>query len=185
MRNISNSKTSLFVDNFNEWFVGFTDGEGNFNITYLKERNSFNFQFRITLHIDDIAVLYFIQKTLNVGNVYIENTKSSAVFSISNISHFKEIIFPIFDQFNLNSVKYLNYLAFKEILYLYNSKTHLSNNGLNKMLSIRSSMNSFRTNFTMPIDQKINVTSSWLIGFIEAEGCFMITNRFQPNFTLA
>ena len=47
---------------FLEWFVGFTDAEGNFNIkiTGLSE-NTFNaqFTFQIGLHKDDEPVLYY------------------------------------------------------------------------------------------------------------------------------
>ena len=52
---------------FLEWFVGFTDGEGNFHIrlTDFKDTNYkyAQFTFQINLHKDEIKVLEYIKNT--------------------------------------------------------------------------------------------------------------------------
>lgn len=58
---------------FLEWFVGFTDGEGNFNIK-LTDFNHNNFKyvqftFQIGLHKDDITVLEYIMNNLKCGHI--------------------------------------------------------------------------------------------------------------------
>ena len=63
---------------FVEWFVGFTDGEGNFNIklTDLTD-NTFKyvqFTFQIGLHKDDIKVLEYIKNTWNIPKNILEHT---------------------------------------------------------------------------------------------------------------
>lgn len=73
------SKIKTEID-FEKWLSGFTDAEGNFNISLRKKeiddkngRNeivSFSFAsltYQIGLHIDDLNVLKFIQKKLNCG----------------------------------------------------------------------------------------------------------------------
>jgi hypothetical protein len=53
------------------WFAGFTDGEGSFNLNLSKYKNkqglikkNIKFIFRIRLHIEDVDVLYRIQKKI-------------------------------------------------------------------------------------------------------------------------
>lgn len=54
-------------EQFSQWFSGFVDGEGNFQVLF--DRYYLRLMFRIRLHIDDIAVLYTIQSFLGVGIV--------------------------------------------------------------------------------------------------------------------
>ena len=48
---------------FYEWFCGFVD-EGSFRIKKdsRRDKTPYSFEFRINLHLDDISVLYYIQK---------------------------------------------------------------------------------------------------------------------------
>jgi LAGLIDADG endonuclease len=69
---ISNKKLISLSDIFIRWLIGFTDAEGNFNISLkgLKgnQYNSLMLTYQITLHIDHLYVLEFIKSTLNCGN---------------------------------------------------------------------------------------------------------------------
>jgi hypothetical protein len=60
----------------------------------------------------------------------------------------------------LNTKKYLNYLAFKEAFVLYfNSKSELSlTEKFNKIKELKNSMNSKRTNYTLPDAHQILIT---------------------------
>ena len=71
----------------------------------------------------------------------------------------------------LNITKYLNYLAFKEGLFLYfnrNKNLSLTEKSLlfDKIRALKNSMNTLRTNFVLPDDQKIIITPYWLLGFM-------------------
>ena len=51
---------------------------------------------------------------------------------------------------------------------------------------IKSEMNNNRTDFTYPADHKIQITGSWLLGFVEAEGSFhLYRDTLTPAFTIA
>lgn len=56
-----NNKTFYLHKNFLQWFAGFVDAEGNFNISLLNFKgnryNSHILTLQITLHIDDINIL--------------------------------------------------------------------------------------------------------------------------------
>ena len=53
---------------FCEWFCGITDAEGCFRIEHIRG-NTFQFIFKIWLHIDDIDMLYYIKDRLGIGRV--------------------------------------------------------------------------------------------------------------------
>jgi len=48
-----------------------------------------------------------------------------------------------FDHFNLLSSKHINYVKWRNVYRLIQEKKHLTKNGINKILKIKSSMNSF------------------------------------------
>lgn len=52
------------LNNFYEWFTGFTDAEVNF---YIHIGTICAFRFQMNLHKDDINVLHYIQKSLFLG----------------------------------------------------------------------------------------------------------------------
>ena len=71
----SNKKKFINLDkNFIDWLVGFTDAEGNFNISLKGLQgniyNSLNLTYQITLHINDLSVLEYIRNRLNCGYIY-------------------------------------------------------------------------------------------------------------------
>ena len=73
-------KKKIYINKkFLEWLVGFTDAEGNFNISLRNfKNNSYNslvLTFQIGLHIDDLEVLKFIQKNLQCGKISISGNK--------------------------------------------------------------------------------------------------------------
>lgn len=57
----------MSAQEFKEWFVGFCDGESNFNVYIRKDKQYvIQFMFKIELHIDDIQVIYFLKERLVV-----------------------------------------------------------------------------------------------------------------------
>jgi len=176
---------------FYQWFVGFCDGESNFSV-YLRNSKKVNFLFRIELHIDDIQVLNIIRERLGCGVVTQSKTKNSAYLIISGTNDIINILFPIFEEFPLNTTKYLDYLVFKKVLELYKNKVHLTETGMKIIGNLLSGYNKNRTNFIMPAEHQINITPYWFLGFCEAEGSFSIGKsesnnkmKFYSQFTIA
>lgn len=164
-------------EQFIEWFVGLCEAESNFLIRKRKNQDEvvgFEFVFRIALHIDDSKVLEFIKKTLNCGRLSID--RDTCVFTISKISDIETILFPIFESFSLNSVKYLDYLAFKKAFLLYTNRIKNVKNLklINNILNIIENMNSKRQNYDLPKDHVIKITANYLIGYLEGDGTFYL-----------
>lgn len=139
------------MDKFNQWFVGFSDGESNFSIApgYNGDKiQKFSFRFAIALHIDDKNALVHIRNLLAVGNIN-ESTKECK-FVVSDKKGMIKLI-SIFDKYNLNTTKYLDYMDFKEAFNLYHSRNGVLTEELkDKIVKLKSGMNSKRTNFNMP-----------------------------------
>jgi len=112
------------------------------------------------LHIDDINTLIYIKSKLNLGNkiaVYGNSCKFTVI-------HRKDIniLISIFDKYNLNTTKYLDYLDFKKAFHLYYACAE--KNSLNKrtlidqLFKLKTGMNKTRVNFNFPEDYKIVVS---------------------------
>ena len=187
--NNTNKKCKL-KNEFIEWFVGFTDAEGNFTIS-LDNRykiTKFNFRFMIGLHIDDKPLLEFIKKNLGVGYIHDNKDKTASYFIITNPYDLEFILFPILDSFTLNTTKYLDYLSGKKkkeaFLIKKSNKSNKNTKYIEDILNIKNNMNNKRSNFILP-DNHIKITPYWLLGLIEGEGSFYLRrNSLTPTFSL-
>jgi len=136
------------------------------------------------LHKDDINVLEYIKNTLGIGKVNVNNNK--CVFTITNTEGIYQLI-SIFDHFPLNSSKYLDFVNFKKAFELYLEKDNsLSKKELaDRIIELKNSMNTKRTNTILPKEHKITITKNWLLGFIEGDGSFFISRTdIEPVFSL-
>jgi hypothetical protein len=71
--------------------------------------------FKIALHKDDEEVLRYISAKLGVGGVRLY--KNECIFSVTDKKGILLLI-SIFDKYNLNTSKYLDYLDFKQAFFL-------------------------------------------------------------------
>lgn len=172
---------------FHLWFVGFSDAESNFSIVPKQDINGkvnrFTFVFSIGLHKDDVEALEYIQSKLNIGIV--RTYENECKFIVTKREDISKLIF-LFDSYNLNTSKYLDYLDFKKAFNIYNNRERfLTEELINKVLELKDSMNTKRKKFNMANDHKIVITKSWLLGLIEGEGSFQLwRNDFLSAFSL-
>lgn len=101
------------LNNFYEWFTGFTDAEGNF---YIHIGTICAFRFQMNLHKDDINVLHYIQKSRGFGEV-----RSYKNFSSYTVTKLKDIaqLLEIYSHYPLKGSKWLNYQDFSKAYALY------------------------------------------------------------------
>lgn len=155
---------------FYEWLRGLTDAEGCFNFVNPKGQ-TYQFTFKILLHIDDIDTLHYIRDKLGIGSV--KNYGYIAHYSVTKQKDI-EIILKIFTDYPLISTKLLNFIEFKRAFELYTSCKNKTEDLSLEMEKIKSKMNRGRTDFQLPERHHPLVTSSWLLGFVEGEGSFFI-----------
>ena len=144
---------------FIEWFRGFTEGDGSFVISQGK------CVFSIHLHKVDLPLLYEIKSQLNMGNVYSYARSDSVHFQVKD-KHSIGILISIF----------------KGKLFLTKRKLQFTkwvNNFSNKYTDFSLSDMSGMA-LSLPLDVNLGefkptAHDNWLVGFIEAEGSFMVT----------
>nr|AZL93780.1 LAGLIDADG homing endonuclease [Endoconidiophora resinifera] len=111
---------------FYTWFVGFSEAESSFSIVPKQDNkgdvNRFSFMFAIGLHLDDIEALNYIQSKLNFGVVRL--LKDECKLVVTKKEDIEKLIL-IFDRFNLNTTKHLDYLDFKKAFNLYFSRENV------------------------------------------------------------
>jgi len=110
-------------NNFLQWFVGFTDAEWTFLIR-TKNNSEIHFIFKITLHIDDSAVLFLIKDKLGIGTVSLRG--NTCTFSVHSFQLIVEVLLPIFDKYSLITHKQLDYREWR-LAVLLKKKSIVSN----------------------------------------------------------
>nr|ABI15906.1 putative LAGLIDADG endonuclease/maturase [Ophiostoma novo-ulmi subsp. americana]ABI15911.1 putative LAGLIDADG endonuclease/maturase [Ophiostoma novo-ulmi subsp. americana] len=173
---------------FLEWFVGFTDAEGCFHIkkkTMSNGNTRYYFEFVIKLHIDNVALLKYIQEFLGIGRIAIRTNSNTCSFEVGSEKDLR-ILIDIFDNIELMGNKYLDFLSFKKAFFLYFDRSSLVTESLIESIeAIRSNHNIKRTDYTIPVDFKCVITDYKLLGLFEGDGSFVIQKQgLSPKFEI-
>jgi hypothetical protein len=132
------------------WLTGFVDGEGFFYVKSLKNKrysSGFNVTmvFSISQHVRDEALLTKFIDYLGCGRIERASTRPDIVnFSVSKFSNIKEKVIPFFQSCSLHGIKHMDYLDFVKVAKIVEVKGHLTPEGINKINSLKSGMNSSR-----------------------------------------
>jgi len=166
VRSMSTSKASQRLhagDLRYAYLVGLFEGDGYFSIT--KKGKYLTYEVGIELSIRDVQLIYKIKDLLGVGIVSFRkrNNIEMVALRIRNKDHLKDFIIPIFDKYPMFSNKQYDYLRFRDallsdIIKYEDLPKYRGTESLNTVESIISS-------YYFP---------AWLVGFIEAEGCFSV-----------
>lgn len=172
-------------DWFEQWLVGFTDGDGSFSV--LRQGDKWSLTFKISQNTYNLRALHYIKKELGAGSIFVESKNDMAHFRIRDLKVINERIFPIFDKYPLLTTKYFNYNIFKEAYRILDNKdlTKLEKSNLLENLLLTKPSNSYISpiwdNVSKPLidanEAKKIISKAWLIGFIEAEGSFYLVSK--------
>lgn len=140
------------------YLVGLIEGDGWFIIS--KNNKWAQYEMGIELHERDVKLLYKLKRMLGVGVVKRKGCKY--VYRIRKKSHLREIVIPIFEEYPMLSKKNNKYMKFKE---------NLMNNVIyyEDMIPERGMIEKSREEVL-----RAPYLGNWLVGFIEAEGCFSV-----------
>jgi len=136
---------NLPVSKLNSWFVtGFADAEACFSISITPDARlnlkwGVSPAFIIRLHIKDFEILAKIKNTLEVGKIR-KNGKESVVYIVESFKEL-QVIIDHFDKYPLITNKISDYLLFKQCFEIIKKGEHLSEKGLLKIISLKSSLN--------------------------------------------
>lgn len=114
-------------------------------------KNSYQFIFKIELHLTDKKALDYIYSNLKIEKINVNLKTPSAIFKITRQTELL-VIFAIFSHFPLNTTKSLYFLSFKQAFTLYTENTsRVARENIHPLLQrVKSSMNTQRINFNMP-----------------------------------
>ena len=176
-KNYNNSRS------FEQWLVGFTDGDGNFSIT--NQGDKWGLSFKLTQSRYNLRILNYIKKELGVGSITKDGTKGQ--YFLRDRKLIESILIPIFDRYPLLTTKYFDYIKFKKALFILKDVDLNKQDKNLKLIKIKNSkvdlnyLSPAWKNAILPltsVNSLNNVMSkSWLVGFIEAEGSFYLTNK--------
>lgn len=155
-------------DKFISFLVGFIDGDGYIGINKTG-KNYVKISLAISIHLDDLSLLKYIQSVLKIGTIYTDFDKRSPMCRlVFNRSELQLVLFPLLKHHNI-------YFLTKNRRYQYNlaMEVFLQNikyyNDLPKHSDIYNDL---------PIESKdylnLKFFNDWVVGFVEAEGSFLI-----------
>jgi len=179
-----------------DWCVGFMDGDGCIRFFHRQSKSGkiyWCFSLEISQSSYNQRALKFIQKTLNIGNIYFSNKKENALkYQILKKEDFLTTIFPLFEQFPLLTRKHYDFVYFKKAFEI-DQKQDMSYEEKNKLLFQLFEEKEKIKNLeqpALPFLLNLNKTKvfkeirkGWIAGFTEAEGCFYIEKRYNTEFS--
>ena len=124
--------------------------------------------FELTLNKKDLKILQALKSTLSVGNIYYRSKDNTYRWKVSGIDEIINVIIPHLDAYPLFTQKRVDFIVFKEIVYLIKEKQHIKdiskivklkaclNRGLNDKLKGEFPHYSFSSKVTQYRDNNIN-----------------------------
>jgi len=132
------------------YLAGFTDGEGNFNVSFRKcnsiQREDFKIPWKISLCFNisqkDPVILSQFKKHLKCGTIRKRKHDGVYYYEVNNFSAIQTNVIPFFHRFGfLSAKKKRDFSKFQKIAKLIENKDHLTVDGIKEILKIRKEMN--------------------------------------------
>lgn len=135
------------------WLAGFVSGEGCFFIKVCKSKThklgqSVALNFLIIQDQIDSELLESFTQILGCGNYSVWEKTGVGTFTVTGFNNILEKVIPFFEEYPILGVKAKDFEDFKEASVLIRSKGHLTQEGLAKILLIKSRMNTKREGAT-------------------------------------
>ena len=171
-----------------EWLSGFSEAESMF---YISTKGALS--FKIKLHWDDRQTLEYIKNLLSelanreIGVIVDSKDQHESYYIIAKFKDIQEILIPIFSKYYFTTSKFLDFQDLQAAAEIrktsFMEKRKLNEDELNKILKIKSGMNNQRMQFNINDLPKRSLTSYRLLGFVEGDGTFCISNMV-PTFAI-
>lgn len=146
------SKNVLSADNQQErlktvgWMIGFTDGEGCFSISIFRNRTTkIGWQvmpeFVVTQGAKSLEALEKMQKFFKCGKIFINRRYDNHHehlyrYCVRNIKDLREKIIPFFEENQLKTAKQDDFIRFKLVTKLMETKIHWTLEGVESIRKI-------------------------------------------------
>lgn len=131
-----------------DWISGFFSGEGCFYINIYKSKThkvgyDIITQIILNQHSRDKLLINKLIDILGCGNIY-THSKDVVIIVIYNFKNINEKMIPLFNQYKIRGVKYLDFEDFCKATEIVKRRDHLKIEGLEQIKLIKSRMNKAR-----------------------------------------
>lgn len=126
------------------YLAGFTDGEGSFNTSF-RSRKDYKISWKVSLCFNisqrDKVILSLFKRYLKCGTMR-QRKDGVWYYEVNNLNAILENVIPFFNKFGfLSAKKKRDFAKFKKIAFLMKEGKHLSLEGIEEILKIRTEMN--------------------------------------------
>lgn len=172
-----------------QWFVGFNDAEGNFQVfpkkRVLKSGEISGYgvgcAYHLSLHSRDATLIKDIhQKLDNIGVIYEYQTKPDCRLAIGDRNGLLYLFKVAFDAYPLLANNQLMRYSLLKNSVVNEVKKFQTLDGFNKYKSEYLASNKKQDLIALYKSGKLEV-DNWIVGFINGEGCFYL-NKGKCNF---
>jgi hypothetical protein len=131
------------------WLAGFVSAEGCFFIKISKSSThklgkSVSLSFLVTQHKRDYELLESFTQIFGCGTYTVNESTGVGVFLVTGFNNILDKVIPLFEEYPVLGVKAKDFEDYLEASILIRSKAHLTQEGFNKILLIKSRMNTKR-----------------------------------------
>lgn len=129
---------------FADWFVGFTDGEGSFQIFINKfPKLKYGIQFRVGFFITqyDLNILRRIHDFFGFGGMTPLSNKPGFYYAVTSINDCLKLV-DFFDKNPLQSKKINDYKIWRECVFKIKNLEHRTEKGILEIVKLREKINS-------------------------------------------
>jgi hypothetical protein len=124
-----------------DWVSGFTEGDGSFFVRINSTTNHIRPVMSIGLNIREKPLLEKIQEFFEgISYIYTSTSNNYVEWKIGKLSFFKKVILH-FNTYSLIGLKSYNFIIWREIISLIETKAHLTPEGLEKIKSLKDQLN--------------------------------------------
>jgi hypothetical protein len=129
--------------------AGFSSGDSSFNIKISKSETTklgtrVQLRFSIDLHLREKEFIKYLTTYFNLAkDKYVYSDSNSVKFEITNTKDITNVIIPFFMKYPIKGKKNLDFMEFNKVVIIINNKEHLTKEGLNEILNIKSKMNQY------------------------------------------
>jgi len=177
-KRLTSAEYLLIPKSFIAFLVGFIDGDGHIQISN-SHKDFVSFNLVISIHINDLSVLYYIQSVLKLGTIYTyPNHKSPCCRLIFNKTELQEVFFPLL---LCNGIFFLTDKRRSQ----FNMAMHILIKDI-KMYSVLPELPPVL--FKLPENAvgyvNLSFFKDWIVGFTMAEGSFFVKGNKDGCFQL-
>nr|YP_009568435.1 hypothetical protein [Drechslerella brochopaga]QBL02517.1 hypothetical protein [Drechslerella brochopaga] len=162
---------------FLAFLVGFIDGDGCISIK--RDKDYVTFRLIISLHLDDISTINYIQSVLKIGKIYTyPSRKSPTVKLVFNKTELQEVLFPLLQYHGIFFLTKNRRTQYDLAMFILNNNVKLSSELIQTVPVIHKQPKTAKGYVNLPF------FNDWIVGFTCGEGSFFIKQNNDGCFQL-